>query len=230
LNYNVDPHLFNTQIIHEDSPNKDHDFPSPEKKIKLDTNSVVTKKKEDSARSSLQNKDVSKDIVKAVNNQKPDTEILFKKTPENPFLNPTKANLVSSFVVPTSQTHIESPKQSTLEEKNLDPYETPKFANEMPLSSSSVILELAPKLRENMQKNQQKSTKNLLSEKLSKNKPWPDFPSSFRPLPGPDFELESFKPGAVSEELASALGMTSNKDPPPYLAKLIKAGLPSYCN
>ena len=37
------------------------------------------------------------------------------------------------------------------------------------------------------------------------------------------------KVGTISKGLSSALGMQSNKDPPPYFSKLIKIGVPPLC-
>lgn len=41
--------------------------------------------------------------------------------------------------------------------------------------------------------------------------------------------MNTINPGEPSMELMIALGMDSEKDPPPYLEKLIKVGIPAYC-
>jgi len=68
-------------------------------------------------------------------------------------------------------------------------------------------------------------------ERSRKNKPTihPNFQSTFKPLKTSNFDLNSVKPGEVSKKLSDALGMKSNKEAPPYLANLIKVGIPNYC-
>jgi len=109
-----------------------------------------------------------------------------------------------------------------LENSPTDKYaqDTPKFPNENGLSAYiNKVWEEKGNLQE------------ILDQEYPKPhhvKQYPSFDTTFIPLQGPNFDLNSIKPGMVSPKLAEALGMNSERDAPPYISNLSKIELPSY--
>jgi len=129
-------------------------------------------------------------------------------SPQSVFTNPFK---------PGSTNH----PHSFLENSPTDKYtqDTPKFPNEHGLSAYvNKVWEEKANLQE------------MLDSEYPKphHKQYPSFDTTFIPLQGPNFDLNSVKPGMVSPKLAEALGMKSEKDAPPYISKLSQIELPSY--